>query len=335
MKENAIVSIIIPVYNVARFLPKLMSSVLSQTYPHFEVLLIDDGSTDGSNSLCEEYASKDRRVSVSHQEHQGVSVARNHGIELAQGKYLLFIDADDYVDKDILEKMLFAAENFDVDVVLCGIEFGLAPRISDIPANQVLKHDFIIDVLFPKWLMGNHCLTSVWAKLYKKEIFLDNNIYFELRKRGEDWLLNIRLFQCVRSIYYIPLPLYKYVRHEGSAMTSYLPEQFELWIENRNIWHRIIEKYKLQVDYKAFNTQWIIKVFYYLPFMIHSDSQYRKKLENILRSRELYSACSNSYIIKPYSFQLLKLLLKWHRWKEAVLILRIMSLWIYNRRNKI
>ncbi len=329
---SPVISIIIPVYNAARFLQRLIDSILSQTYPHFEVLFIDDGSTDDSGAICDLYARKDDRIRVFHQTNQGVSAARNRGIEEAKGKYIMFVDADDDVAENILEKMLFAADTFKVDVVLC--DAMPTTRISDIPTNQVLDNNFIINTLFSLWCMGDGCLTPVWAKLYRRELFFVHNIWFEQRKRGEDWLLNIQLFQCVKSIYYIPLPLYKYVRHGNSAMTAYLPEQFELWIENRRIWHHVIEKYRLQVDYKSFNTQWLTKVFYYLPFMVYSDNQYRKKLEEILHSTELYQACLYSYKLKPYSFQILKLLLKWNRTIEVAFMLRFMSWWIYKRNKK-
>ncbi|WP_297900490.1 glycosyltransferase [uncultured Parabacteroides sp.] len=331
--RTPIISIIVPVYNVESYLSCCIDSILNQTFSDWELLLINDGSKDGSGTICDLYASRNNRIRVFHQVNQGVSSARNQGIELAKGKYLMFIDADDYVAENILEKMLYPAEIYNIDVVLCGVTTSSDIKLN-IPTYRVLQHDFIMNGLYPLWFNGGCNLNSVCAKLYRRKVFLNNDIRFENRRRGEDWLLNIKLFQRIRNIYYLPLPLYIYVRHADSAMTAYLPEQFELWIENRNIWHHIIEKYRLRIDDKSFNTQWITKVFYYLLFVVYSDNQYRKKLANILHSKELYSACLNSYLVRPYSFQLLKILLKWHRHIEIIFLLKIMSWWIYKHSKK-
>jgi glycosyltransferase involved in cell wall biosynthesis len=325
------ISIIIPVYNAERYIVRCIESILCQTFSDWELILINDGSTDASGRICDEFAIEDDRIVVIHQDNHGVSCARNLGMKLAKGKYLLFIDADDYIDIKMLEKMLYPAETYDVDIVLCDIE--ISPSIKlDIPINKILEHDFIMGILYPLWFNGGCNLNSVCAKLYRREMFLHHEIWFENRKRGEDWLFNITLFQYVRSIYYIPLPLYTYVRHADSAMAAFLPEQFDLWIENRRIWYNIIQKYGLSVDYESSNTQWVKKVLCYLILMISQDSQYQKKLYHILHSAEFHTACLNSYRIESVSFQIVKILITHNRLTEAIFLLKLMSWWIYKRK---
>ena len=114
------VSVIIPVYNLENYLDACLASVERQTYPSFEALVVDDGSTDQSGRLCEEYAQRDKRIRVIHQANAGVSAARNAGIETAEGEFLLFTDSDDYVEADCLEKMSRFQQEAGADLVLCG-----------------------------------------------------------------------------------------------------------------------------------------------------------------------------------------------------------------------
>ncbi|MDR0422523.1 MAG: glycosyltransferase, partial [Proteiniphilum sp.] len=114
---NPMISVIVPVYNVEKYLRKCLESILAQTYTSFELLLVNDGSTDGSGQICDEYAQKDSRVQVFHQENKGVSRARNLGLERAKGKWVAFIDSDDWVDSTYLEHLLEGDEDVELRVM--------------------------------------------------------------------------------------------------------------------------------------------------------------------------------------------------------------------------
>ena len=116
------ISIIIPIYNVKEYLKRCVDSVLNQSYKNIEVILIDDGSTDGSEKICDEYAKKDKRVVVVHQKNSGVSASRNKGIELATGKYIGFVDSDDYIHKDMFEKLYNSLISTSSSISMCNYQ---------------------------------------------------------------------------------------------------------------------------------------------------------------------------------------------------------------------
>ena len=115
-------SIIIPVFNVEEYLPKCIESVVNQTYDNLEILLINDGSTDNSGVICDNFAHKDERVKVVHKENGGLSAARNLGLSLATGHYIAFLDSDDYIDSEMYETLVDALENADADIAACGFK---------------------------------------------------------------------------------------------------------------------------------------------------------------------------------------------------------------------
>lgn len=120
MESDVLVSVIVPIYNVARYLPACLDSVLAQTCRNFELILVDDGSPDECPSICDEYAGKDSRIKVIHKRNGGVSSARNAGIKVSCGKFIVFIDPDDYIDSDLLEYVLACQESTGADIIVCG-----------------------------------------------------------------------------------------------------------------------------------------------------------------------------------------------------------------------
>jgi len=116
----ALVSVIVPVYNVAPYLDQCLTSICQQTYPYLQIILIDDGSTDGSRAICDSWAARDPRITTIHQSNRGLSAARNVGIDYSNGDYLLFVDSDDYVREDFVEVLLAAAIGLNVNCAICG-----------------------------------------------------------------------------------------------------------------------------------------------------------------------------------------------------------------------
>lgn len=173
MEKKPYYSVIIPVYNVEDNIRRCIESVLSQSFIDFELILVDDGSSDGSGAICEEYAETDERVIVIHQKNQGVSSARNEGMKNARGEYIVFIDGDDFVDTDILEKL----NQSDADLVLVGFSDYFDNKViktllDDDQFWQINSDEGIIQFLEKK------SSVFVWGKRYKKSIIDGNNIRF-------------------------------------------------------------------------------------------------------------------------------------------------------------
>ena len=134
---KTILSIIVPVYNVENYLPKCIESILAQTFRDFELILVDDGSPDCCPAICDEYAAKDSRIAVIHQQNTGVSVARNAGLDRARGKYIGFVDPDDWIAPEMYEEMIAYIEKSNADLAVCGCtivdKYGLQNRTENLP----------------------------------------------------------------------------------------------------------------------------------------------------------------------------------------------------------
>ena len=211
--KNELVSIIIPVYNVEQYLNKCIESIINQTYPNIEVILIDDGSTDLSGKICDNYAKKDCRIKVIHKKNEGVSCARNDGVKSSKGKYVLFIDSDDYIDIDAIEKMI---EEIDKDEII-KISHRLVRNnriIKCISNNGTFsKVDYIKKVLIGD--IGGHS----WGYLLKKDII--DNLYFDERTSCmEDTLFIINCILKAERIKCINTTFYNHVINDNGITAS-------------------------------------------------------------------------------------------------------------------
>lgn len=204
---NKLVSIIVPVYNVEKYVLKCLKSLVSQTYKNIEVIVVDDGSTDGSGKICDEF--KDKRFRVFHKKNGGLSDARNFGIKKAKGEILAFVDSDDFVKEDFIEKMMGKMME-GVDVVVCGYN-------DEKPTEEVLSgREATIRLLTQQ----ENIDLITWNKVYRKALFLDNNIWFPDGRKHEDALTTYKLLSNAERVQYVPESLYEYVVREGSIMNS-------------------------------------------------------------------------------------------------------------------
>ena len=209
-------SVIVPVYNVKEFLEKCVDSILNQTERDFELLLIDDGSTDGSGALCDELAGKDDRIRVIHQENRGLGGARNTGIEAAVGEWLLFLDSDDWIEPETLETTLTAGEQQEADMVLFGFrsvnmqgkELGIF--LDDLPRNQGLSMKTHKELLL--------CFPSAANKLYKRKLFCDTGIRYPLRVWYEDMRTTLKVMLPAKRIVSLDYVGYNYLQRPGSII---------------------------------------------------------------------------------------------------------------------
>lgn len=216
MDEN-LVSIIIPIYNVQSFLNECINSLLKQTYSNIEVLLINDGSTDKSEEICREYCKKDSRLSYFYQSNSGVSSARNKGINYSKGNYILFVDADDYVEPSFVEEMLASLKINEVDCVQCGYKKKIGDRVH----IELRGQEYIISGNeITEGLLQCKGYGRTWCMLYKKNI-IGNYRFNESLSLGEDSEFNLRVLNNAQRLFYINKPLYTYRVSKNSTVKRY------------------------------------------------------------------------------------------------------------------
>lgn len=223
------ISIIVPVYNVENYIEKTLASLCSQTYQNLQILLIDDGSKDRSLQICKEWEKKDSKIEVLEQENAGVSYTRNRGIEAAEGKYIMFMDADDWIEADMLEQLYHLAETYDADVANCILveETPEAAQAAAVPVTVPKENVRITH--FENQVESGLALLAVWGpvcKLYRRSLI--QNIRFENYKVAEDLLFNANVicskdFKRVATIYH---PFYHYVIYPGSAMKQKFQQKY-------------------------------------------------------------------------------------------------------------
>ena len=214
--SKPLVSVIIPVYNVKNYLNQCLTSVLAQTYQNLEIILVDDGSTDGSREICDAYAFRDRRIMVLHQDNAGVSAARNWALDRCQGEYLTFVDADDYIEKDLVEVLLHNLLVLKADVVSC--YSNRIYLLGDVPIGEFPYHDRIVyenkEELLSD-LFRDKLPVEVWGKLFRRAVFRQQRFNTNF-KCAEDVLLWENLSKNIHKAVFLHLRKYKYVIHGGS-----------------------------------------------------------------------------------------------------------------------
>lgn len=175
MKSNEMVSVIVPIYNVEKYIGKCIQSILDQTYENIEVILVDDGTPDNSNEICDSYAEKDSKVKVVHKKNEGVSVARNTGLKLAKGKYIIFVDGDDWLEKDCVEYMVDLIESTETKMAMSLNNFTTRNR-KQIENDKIEK--WSTQKATEELLYGRPTI-GCWNKIYNREFLINLNIQFD------------------------------------------------------------------------------------------------------------------------------------------------------------
>ncbi len=211
-----LISVIVPVYNVDVFLNKCIKTIVNQTYKNLEIILVDDGSTDNSGKICDTWKNEDKRIIVIHKKNEGLSATRNIGVEKSIGKYIVFVDSDDYLELDMIENLYKDMIKNNTGITACGI-------ISENFYKKNLKfceNDYIADSeeMIKRMLLKNDIHIGVWAKIYKRELF--DNIKFPVGKINEDLAITYMLFDKAKKISHIKLAGYHYMQRAGSIGSS-------------------------------------------------------------------------------------------------------------------
>ena len=249
---NPEVTVIVPVYNSEKYIKKCIESILNQTFKKFELLIINDGSKDNSQKIIEEYQKKDpERIVIVNQENKGVSRTRNEAIKMANGKYLMFIDNDDYIDKDYIETFVNAIKENDLDVVLGGYR-----RPNE--EGKVIKELHLKDEEWSKFM-----IFAPWAKIYKKEYLINNDITFLPVNIGEDVYFNIQAMFLSEKIKIID-----YVGYNWFFNTKSVSNTVQKNIKNLQVYDLLNKCYYVIKEKKILEKNYEIMEMYFIRYIV-------------------------------------------------------------------
>lgn len=217
MNNKPLISIIVPVYNVTKYLDRCVTSIVDQSYKNIEILLIDDGSTDDSGTKCDKWEKKDERIKVVHKSNGGLSSARNVGLCNAVGAYIMFVDSDDVISNDIVRKLYDTCVKFDAEISICDVVHIFDEKIPEFQMETHATEFSARDAICEMWYQTSF-LPSAWAKLYKRELF--QSIRFTEGILFEDIDIMHEVFWNAKKIVYSNAKLYGYVHREGSITTK-------------------------------------------------------------------------------------------------------------------
>lgn len=228
------ISVIIPIYNVEKYLKRCIESIIKQTYSNLEIILVDDGSPDGCAKICDEYKNKDERIVVIHKKNGGLSDARNAGLEVATGEIISYIDSDDYVDLDMYEKMTKAMEEKNADIVVCGTNIDYEDGHTKVKCEKEEKSFNREEALIELNSFKSFDM-AVWNKLYKREVV--DKIEFPVGKKSEDYFVMYQYFARAKKVVIINQAKYHYFQRSNSISRG------------KNVTHDYIEGSKSQKEF--------------------------------------------------------------------------------------
>ena len=256
MKESnkILVSIIIPVYNLELYIDKCIQSILSQTYHDLQIILVDDGSTDNSFNIMKKFAEEDDRIVLLSQKNSGVSSARNYGLQMASGEYIMFVDGDDTIVDNAVGKLLEFILKYDTDIVCCGFTFvnsdgNISRAIGNVKVHYVLRNENIL----ANYLLGKNIWSSCCARLYKKKFLDKYRINFlQGLSIGEDGYFTLQVMSKASSIVIIGDCLYRILVRLSSATRSSrvemrvdsTPELYADYLRENGLWKKFEFAYK-------------------------------------------------------------------------------------------
>ena len=240
-KKEPLISIVVPVYKVEEYIDRCIQSITNQTYENIEIILVDDGSPDNCGKICDSYAKKDKRIKVIHKENGGLSDARNAGIEKANGKYISFIDSDDYIEKDYIKILYKAIDQEDIDIAIGShtVLYDTGAIIKKATGEEkILEPKEVLERI----LYDDNIDYSAWAKLYKMELF--NEIRYPKGRVFEDAATTYRVIDISRKIAITSKPIYNYIiRSDSISNAKFSLKKMDLITSTEEMCNYIKEKY--------------------------------------------------------------------------------------------
>lgn len=295
------VSVIVPIYNAEEYLSECIDSIIYQTYKNLEIILVNDGSLDNSVNICKQYVDNDSRIKLIDGENHGVSYARNKGIQEATGKYIIFIDSDDIVEKNYVD-ILTKGMNWNINLVVCAYEevqlnkrkiFNISSYDYDL-LTGTLKEDFYIIKDF---------LNTPWGKLYKLDIIKKYNIMFPCEHNiAEDQIFNYKYFLHVKKYKFINEALYLYVQRDNISLTKVRNlESFISDLLNFKLKKSFLRKMDIK-EYDKILSEWAILLVNKYVFINGEKNNYKNFKNRVKKIKEIFSS------IKIWDYNLKKVL---------------------------
>ena len=290
---NKLISVIVPIYNVENFLEKCVDSIVKQTYENIEIILIDDGSPDRCGVICDDYSKKDERIKVIHKKNGGLSDARNCGINVAKGEYVLCIDSDDWIEKNMIEVLYNNVVKYDADISICEfVEEDINGKIlKKKKENSEIKCFNTIDAL-KELIIQENITNHAWNKLYRKELF--KNIEYPKGQLMEDISTTYKLFEKSNKIIYQNITLYHYIQRSTSILGNITLKRIddqEKAIFSRN--NYLLSEYSELTDIINIDNLKNVKTLYYLAIIgnhknLYISSKYKKYYEEYKKIYKTY-----------------------------------------------
>ena len=212
---DSLISIIVPVYNVEKYLEKCINSIINQTYKNLDIILINDGSTDNSGKVCDKFKSKDSRIKVIHKENGGLSDARNAGLKIANGEYIGFVDSDDYIAPDMFETLYNLTQKYNAEISIVSFYEIYNTKTIGVRDSRQLQQMNKIEAI-KELLLDSKIQSYAWNKLFKKNLF--ENLKFPTDKNFEDIATTLLLFEKANKIVLFEDPKYYYLRRDDSIV---------------------------------------------------------------------------------------------------------------------
>lgn len=336
--KKGIVSIVVPIYNVEKYLDRCIESIVNQTYRNLEIILVDDGSPDNCPQMCDEWAKRDNRIKVVHKQNAGLGMARNTGIEQATGEYICFFDSDDYIEAETIENAYRSAVQNDADVVCFGVNYintagektgTRIPREQKAYRGEDVQKEYLPNLVGPDPKTGDDYGLSMtaWSKMFSMQSVQSNNWRFvsERQIQSEDVYSLLEWYGDVKTVFVLPHAYYNYCQNNMSVSRSYRPDRFG------KICYFYAETKKL--CYALGYTQETIDRIYgvYLSFVIaamkqeiaaENSARFKKKaLRDILANEELQCTLKKT---KNDKVAIKKKVLFWamrHQWTDLCYVL--------------
>lgn len=296
------ISVIVPIYNVEEYLDECLTSITRQTYDNLEIILVNDGATDGSGDICERWKAKDSRIQVIHQENGGLSKARNRGLGVAKGEYISFVDSDDFIHPQMYERMLNALEKTNADMAICR-EYAFRDG-EKIDADQIYE-DGPVAIENQEQLLLHFCdefsglVTWAWNKLYRKPLL--DNLLFEPDTIQEDILFSVLVASRVTKVARLDERLYYYRQRQSSIMNCPDPE--------RLFRCTLIAEREFNLLWQVMDKKWHEKVYHKILGKIadYAAKSYREKETHLQDIEAVYRRMyDNVKLEKKFKFLLVR-----------------------------
>lgn len=293
--EKELISVIVPIYNVEKYLERCIESIIKQTYKNLEIILVDDGSNDFSGKICDKYSKKDRRIKVIHKKNEGLSEARNSGLEIARGEYIGFVDSDDYIETNMYEYLLSLLKINNADISVCGFQKVWDDIKSRKEENTIIENNNIVlkskDAI--EYIVDDQILKSyAWNKLYKRSLFID--IKYPKGLKMEDVATTYKLIYKSKIVVIGKESKYYYTQRKGSILNS---KKSQYYIDYFNVFY---ERFLfLRSKNFEFDNLYISMINFILSLYLIKDkevAEFRKKKEIKKKLQYIIEECNKKRI---------------------------------------